>query len=102
MGYWGHGLGWGHMGGWNHMGGWGHMGAWGGGGWIAPIFGLTLFVGLLAALALGAIWLARRTRLQPVTVGAGQAQPVELARRRLASGEITPAQFEELREHLET
>lgn len=102
MGYWGHGLGWGHMGGWNHMGGWGHMGAWGGGGWIAPIFGLTLFVGLLAALALGAIWLARRTRLQPVTVGAGQAQPVELARRRLASGEITPAQFEELREHFET
>ena len=101
MGYWSDGLGWGHMGGWNHMGGWGHMGAWSGGGWFTTVFGLTLFVGLLALLALGAIWLARRTRLQAATVGAAQSEPLELARRRLASGEITPVEFEELRERLE-
>lgn len=102
MGYWGDGLGWGHMGGWNHMGGWGHMGAWSGGGWIATLFGLTLFVGLLALLALGAIWLARRTRLQAATVAAGRSEPLELARHRLASGQITPTEFEELRQRLET
>jgi uncharacterized membrane protein len=78
------------------------MGAWSGGGWIATLFGLTLFVGLLALLALGAIWLARRMRLQPATVTAGRSEPLELARRRLASGEIAPAEFEELRERLET
>jgi len=82
-------------------GGWGHMGGWGGAWWLGPLFGLTLFVGLLALLALGAIWLARRTRLQAATVGAAKTKPLELARRRLASGEITPAEYEELRERLE-
>lgn len=93
MGFCTNGLGW---------GGWGHMGGWGGAGWLGLLVGLTLFVGLLALLALGAIWLARRTKLQAAAVSAAQTKPLELARRRLASGEITPTEFEELRERLES
>lgn len=102
MGCWVDGLGWGHMGGWDYMGGWGHMGAWGGDGWVATLFGVTLFLGLLALLALGAVWLARRTGVQAATVTPGRGEPLELARHRLASGEITPTEFEELRQRLET
>ena len=76
------------------------MGGWAGTGWLGALFGLAFFVGLAALLAFGAIWLSRRTRRQPATAGAPRTQPVDLARRRLASGEITPAEFEELRERL--
>jgi len=83
-------------------GGWGHMGGWGAGGWMVGLFGLIVFVGVMGLLALGAVWLARRTRLQSAPMGASRAQPLETARHRLAAGEITPAEFEELREQLES
>jgi len=98
MGFCARDLGWG---GWNHMRGWGQMGGWGGGGWLGALVGLTLLAGLLALLAVGAIWLARRTRARAATAGPAQPQPLDLARRRLASGEITVAEFEGLRERLE-
>jgi uncharacterized membrane protein len=40
--------------------------------------------------------------LQPAGVGDSRPEPVELARQRLAAGEITVAEFEELRERLES
>ena len=106
MGYCLNGLGWG---GWGHMGRWGHMGG-RGGGWIIPLLGLTLFIGAVVLLAVGAVWLARRSQLQLSPVGgsqsgpsgSGPSGPMETARRRLAAGEITPAEFEELRERLES
>lgn len=92
------GLGWG---GWGRMGGWGHM-AGRGGGWIFPLLGLTLIVGVMVLLALGAVWLARRSQLNLAHVGGSPSGPMEIARQRLAAGEITPAEFEELREGLES
>jgi uncharacterized membrane protein len=76
-----------------------------GGGWIIPFLGLTLFVGVVVLLAVGAVWLARRSQLHLAPVGgprSGPSEPMETARQRLAAGEITPAEFEELRERLES
>jgi uncharacterized membrane protein len=81
------GLGW---------GGWGHMGGWG------PIAGVILFLGLLAALAVLAVLavlLLRRSNRGPLASGAG-AGSLGVARRRLAAGEITTAEFDEIRERL--
>lgn len=91
MGFCARGLGW---------GGWGHMGGWGGLAWLGPLFGVTLFLGLVALLALGAFWLVRRLG-QPAATGLQMGpEPLEIARRRLGAGEITPAEFEELRDRL--
>lgn len=77
------------------------MGSWGGLAWLGPLFGLTLFVGLIALLALGAIWLFRRAGRPAATVPETGSEPLEIARRRLASGEITASEFEELRQQLQ-
>ncbi len=92
------GLGWRGLG---HMGGWGPMAGWGG-GWLATLFGFTFLVGVMGLLALGAVWLARRSRLQPASAGTSASTPLDTARHRLAAGEITPEEFEELREQLES
>jgi uncharacterized membrane protein len=75
------------------------MGGWTGVGWLGPLFGLSLFVGLIGLLVIGTVWLVRRTTQQPIMTQAGQ-NPVEIARRRLAAGEITPDEFEDLRQRL--
>jgi uncharacterized membrane protein len=78
------------------------MGGWGSAGWIGGALGLALVVGALGVLALGAIWLGRRTQPQRASLGESRSEPLNLARRRLAAGEITPAEFEEIRKRLET
>lgn len=94
MGFCANSLGWG---GWGHMGGWGGLGLL---GWLGPVFGVVLFVGLTGLLALGAVWLVRRTGQPVAAVPQSGAEPLEIARRRLAGGEITPDEFEELRDRL--
>jgi len=78
--------------------GWGSTWSWW--GLIGVILNLVLFVGVLALLGLGTIWLVRRVSHQPATF-AVRPDPLEIARRRLAAGEITLAQFEEIRERLQ-
>jgi uncharacterized membrane protein len=94
MGFCANGLGWG---GWGHMGGWGGLGWL---GWLGPLFGLLLLAGLIGLLVLGAVWLVRRTGQPAAAVPQSGAEPLEIARRRLAAGEITSREFEELRDKL--
>ncbi len=91
MGFCANNLGW---------GGWGRMGGWSSLGWLGPLFGITLFIGLVALLAVGSVWLVRRAGQQPVTMPRSGSEPLAIARHRLAAGEITPAEFEELRDRL--
>jgi len=83
-------------------GGWGGWGAWGSGWGILGILGLVLnlllFLGLLALLGLGIAWLVRQMGRRPAALGG--PDPLEIARRRLAAGEITLAEFEEIRDRL--
>lgn len=81
---------------WNGLswGGWGSMGG------IGMILNLVFFVGVLAVLGLGTVWLGRQIR-RPAASRAG-SDPLEIARRRLAAGEITIAEFEEIRDRLQS
>jgi uncharacterized membrane protein len=84
------------LGGFGHMGAFGHMGGWG------PIAGVILFLGLLGALAVLAVLavlLLRRSNRGPLASSAG-AGPLDAARQRLAAGEITTAEFDNIRERL--
>ncbi len=84
-------------------GGW-WTGWWGWGPWgntlglVGLILNLLLFLGFLALLGMGIAWLARR--LGRPAAGSSGPDPLEIARRRLASGEITLAEFEEIRDRL--
>lgn len=92
MGHYCGGLGWGN---------WGHMGGWSALGFVGPLFGVLLLVGLLGVVALGAVWLARRSS-PTVTIDQQPGQdPLQIAQRRLAAGELTGAEFEEIRERLQ-
>jgi len=78
---------------WN--GGWG-WGPWGSTlGIVGLILNLLLF---LALLGLGIAWLVRRLGHAPA--GSAGPDPLEIARRRLAAGKITAAEFEEIRSRL--
>jgi uncharacterized membrane protein len=81
--------------------GWGGLGAWGGLGTVRLILNVVFFVGVLALLGLGTIWLVRQMRLRSPAPAAG-LDPLEIARRRLAAGEITIAQFQEIRDRLQS
>jgi uncharacterized membrane protein len=74
-------------------------GAWGGLGVVGLILNLVFYVGLLAVLGLGTTWLVRQLSRQPVAAKAG-TDPLEIARRRLAAGDITVGEFEEIRSRL--
>ena len=78
--------------------GWGGWGAGGGLGTIGLVLNLIFFVGLLIVLGLGIAWLARQMGRR--AAGPGGPDPLEIARRRLAAGEITLAEFEEIRDRL--
>lgn len=95
MGFCARSLGWG---GWS---GWGHMGGWGGLGWLGPVFGLVLLAGVIGLLVVGALWLARSAGQRPATALATRSEPLAIAQRRLAAGDITAREFEELREQLD-
>jgi uncharacterized membrane protein len=74
--------------------GWGGWGAWGGPGIIGLIVNIVLWGAVLAALIAGIIWLVRRLGRQPqVTDG---ETPLNLTRQRLAAGEITVGEFDEI------
>ena len=87
--------------GWCYNGfGWGGWGTWGSLGTLGLILNLVLFVGVLAVLGLGTAWLVRQLGHRPTTPETGTA-PLEIARRRLAAGEITITEFEEIRGQLQ-
>lgn len=79
--------------------GWGRWGAWGGLGTVGLVLNVVFFVGILALLGLGTVWLVRQLGRRPVAPQA-RVDPLEIARRRLAAGEITIAEFEEIRDRL--
>jgi uncharacterized membrane protein len=65
------------------------------------VLGMVLFVGVLALLALAVVWFARQfRRTTPTTETTSDPNPLEIARRRLAAGEITVPEFEEIRDRL--
>ncbi|HIC93596.1 MAG TPA: SHOCT domain-containing protein [Anaerolineae bacterium] len=82
MGFCCHGFGW---------GGW-----W---GWGGLVLNLVFFAGLLGVLGLGGAWLIRQIG-RPPRGPKVEVDPLEIARRRLAAGEITIAEFEEIRNRL--
>jgi uncharacterized membrane protein len=81
--------------------GWGGWGAWGGLGTIGLILNLVVFVGVLAVLGLGTFWLIRQIGRRSAASQAG-TEPLEIAQQRLAAGEITVAEFEEIRDRLQS
>ena len=82
------GIGWG---GWMGMGG----------GWIGPLLNIALFAGVLILVGLAAAWLIRQFRSMTLTPEK-TVDPLEIVRRRLAAGEITVAEFEEIRDRLQS
>jgi uncharacterized membrane protein len=80
--------------------GWGGWGAWSGIGLIGLILNVVLFAGVLAVLGGGTVWLARQLSRGASDPKRG-ADPLGVARRRLAAGEITVAEFEEIRSRLQ-
>lgn len=64
--------------------------------WMGTLLGGLLVLGLVAALAGAIVWVARRAR--PVQ---SAERPLEILKRRLASGEITLEQFEAMTRQLE-
>ena len=74
---------------------------WGGLGTAGVILNAAFSAGLLVVLGLGIFWLVRQLSRQP-TAPQGMADPLEIARRRLAAGEITIAEFDEIRTRLQS
>lgn len=73
----------------------------GGGGWLALLlmlgFGLLVLIGIILLV----VWAVRAAAHQaPPGISQHQGDPMDVARRRLASGEITTEQFEEIRRTL--
>lgn len=77
--------------------GWGVMGV------VAVILGLLFFLGLLILLGLVIVQVVRQSRCKDAETGSPIAEedPLEMARRRLATGEITVEEFEKIRDRLE-
>jgi uncharacterized membrane protein len=66
------------------------------------ILGGVLWIALLALVLVAAIWLIRRSTRSPATVRSAVSSetPLEVARRRLASGELTISEFDEIQQRL--
>jgi uncharacterized membrane protein len=72
-------------------------------GTIGMIVNAVVLIGGLALLGLAIVWLVRQINRRPASaVPMASADPLEIARRRLASGEITIAEFEEIRDRLQS
>ncbi|MBL7199690.1 MAG: hypothetical protein ISS56_06035 [Anaerolineae bacterium] len=78
---------------------WGRWGAWGGMGPSGHLLGLVLWVAVLALLVLAAVWLVRRLARRPLAFAV--ETPLDAARRRLAAGEITPTEFDQICDRLQ-
>jgi uncharacterized membrane protein len=68
---------------------------WGGSGILGPLFGGLLWAGLLALLVVGGIWLVRQLGRQQQPSLATDT-PLNVARRRLAAGEITVEEYDRI------
>jgi uncharacterized membrane protein len=79
--------------------GWGGWGSWGGPGIIGFILSAVLWVGILATLVMGIIWLVRQLGRQPQKAAGETA--LSVAKRRLAAGEITMGEFDEIAHRLQ-
>jgi putative membrane protein len=77
-------------------------GGWGGMGVIGPILSLVVFAGVLAVLGLGTVWVVRKLGQGGATMTGSRPmdEALDIARRRLAAGEITAEEFEEIRDRL--
>ncbi len=73
---------------------WGYDGNWGWGMLFGGMWMLLFWAGVILLV----VWAINRLTHHP---GTGPAEtPLEIAKRRLAAGEITPEQFQEIRRHL--
>ena len=88
------------MGPWCNRLGWGRMGGWPGVGLLGPLFGGILLLAMIALLIIGALWFARRPSGSRATALQVPEDPLEIAQHRLAAGDITTAEFEEIRVRL--
>ena len=84
----------------SHGWGWGGGMPWGG-SWGGLILSGLFLVGGLILFGLGIAWLVRQLRRQPTTLGVA-GDPLEIVQRRLAAGEITIHEFEEIRDRLQS
>ena len=75
-------------------------GSWGGHGLVGPILGFVVWAVVLVALVVGIVWLVRRLGTRPKETQK-QETPLNAARRRLASGEITVGEFDEIARRLQ-
>jgi uncharacterized membrane protein len=82
---------------WNDLGwgSWSHMGI------VSPIFNLVFFVGVLAVLGLGTLWLIRQLGRRSADSPKGTV-PLDIARQRLAAGEISVTEFDEIQGRLQS
>lgn len=80
--------------------GWGGWMPWGG-SWGGLILSVVFLAGGLILFGLGIAWLVRQLRRQPATLGVA-GDPLEIVQRRLAAGEITINEFEEIRDRLQS
>ena len=78
--------------------GWGNWMGWGA-GWVGPVLGLALLVGILGFVGVGAAWFVRQFRRASAPSGTAD-DALEIARGRLASGEISVEEFESIRQSL--
>ncbi len=78
--------------------GWG-LGGWGGLGILGLILNVVLVIGLGILVVLGVRWVARQFAPRG-DAGPAQTDALEIARRRLAAGEIGVQEFEEIRKRL--
>jgi uncharacterized membrane protein len=71
-------------------------------GLIGSILGLAVFIGVLGLLGLGIVWAIRQLAQGGAAMRPAQSagEALDIARRRLAAGEITTEEFEEIRERL--
>ena len=63
-------------------------------------FGFLLFIGLIVAVVLGIIWLARQPGQSRLSTPAAEP-PGEILKRRYAQGEITGEQYETMKRQLD-
>jgi len=70
-----------------------HMGDWGGGWWIAMVFMMVIFWAAVIALAVWAVRSFAGSREDRKT-------PLDIARERLARGEISEEEFERIKRQL--
>jgi uncharacterized membrane protein len=76
---------------------------WGGMAGVGPLLSLVFFAGVIGVLGLGAVWVVQQVwRGETATSRASRptGEPLEIARRRLAAGEITTQEFAEIRDRL--